>query len=90
MLACFAGWLVIASGPRVTRERFEQIKKGMTREQVIHTVGGPPGNYSRRHTDLPALDLHETWLCDDSYMIVRFADAHAHPGIRRWLGLRMH
>jgi hypothetical protein len=30
VLACFAGWLVMSSGPRVTRKRFEQVKEGMT------------------------------------------------------------
>ena len=45
VLAYFAGWLWMASGPRVTRERFEQVKKGMSREEVIRIVGGPPGDY---------------------------------------------
>src|SRR5262249_10623747 len=35
VLACFAAWLVIVSGPRVTRERFERVKEGMSREEVI-------------------------------------------------------
>jgi hypothetical protein len=43
VLACFAGWLWIADSHRVMRARFEQVKKGMTREEVIRTVGGPPG-----------------------------------------------
>jgi outer membrane protein assembly factor BamE (lipoprotein component of BamABCDE complex) len=43
VLACFVGWLWIASRPRVTRERFGQVKEGMTREEVIRTVGVPTG-----------------------------------------------
>jgi hypothetical protein len=38
VLACFAGWLWVTA-PRVTRERFEQVKKGMSQQQVIRTVG---------------------------------------------------
>jgi hypothetical protein len=86
VLACFAGWLlVIASGPRVTRSRFEQVKKGMSREEVIRTVGGPPGNYSLRGTDSRGLPMpthrsidpkhYENWLCDDGRVLVFFDDA---------------
>jgi hypothetical protein len=46
VLACFAGWLVMSSGPRVTRARLEQVKEGMTREEVLRTVGAPPGDYT--------------------------------------------
>jgi hypothetical protein len=46
VLTCFAGWLWMASGPRVTSARFEQVKKGMSREEVIRSVGGPPGDYT--------------------------------------------
>jgi len=46
LLACLGGRLCIASRPRVTRARFEQVKTGMSREEVIRTVGGVPGDYS--------------------------------------------
>src|SRR5262249_25067880 len=52
VLACFAGWLWIVSGPRVRRAKFEQVKKGMTREEVIGIVGGPPGDYRTGEVEL--------------------------------------
>jgi hypothetical protein len=50
VLTCFAGWLWIASRPRVSLARFEQVKQGMTREEVIRTVGGSPGDYTMEGT----------------------------------------
>jgi hypothetical protein len=70
----------MASGPRVTRERFDQVKKGMSREEVIRTVGGPPGDYSsgkalRADHDFSVdWDDYQTWLCDDGLLGVRFDD----------------
>ena len=96
VLACFAGWLWIASGHRVTRARLDQVKKGMSREEVIRTVGGPPDS---------VLGERQSWLSQDrgSLLIVDFDDAetaaevfvlHSQFGeptlterIRRWLGL---
>jgi hypothetical protein len=79
-LACFGGWLWMASGPRVTRARFEQVKKGMSREEVIHIVGGPPGDYSDGRA-IPLFVLrfyhvkdYEQWLCDDGHLLVLFDD----------------
>src|SRR5262245_31435410 len=68
VLACFAGWLWMVSRPRVTRERFEQVKEGMSREEVIRTVGGPPRGRFK------AFDL-DLWFCDDAHLHVRFDDA---------------
>jgi hypothetical protein len=75
VLACFAGWLV--SRPRVTRERFEQVKEGMSREAVIEMVGGPPGDYSRNHplSLFAYAEAHERWVCDDAELVVHFDDA---------------
>jgi hypothetical protein len=87
VLACFGGWLWIASRPQVTRARFEQVKEGMSWEEVIRTVGGPPGDYSggraRSVRDYigwsSALNMEPTgevysWLCDDAQLLVRFDD----------------
>jgi hypothetical protein len=91
LLACFAGWLWIASRPRVTRERFEQVKRRMSREEVIRTVGGPPGDYtSGRYLIQPdslgcyASVKREAWLCDNGELLVRFddADTAAHVVVR--------
>jgi hypothetical protein len=76
VLVCFAGWMWIATRPRVTRERFEQVKEGMTREEVIRTVGGPPGDYSRR--DDPRLWIfssNERWRSDDGELLIGFDGA---------------
>ena len=79
VLVCFVGWLMIASGPRVTLARLEQVKEGMSREQVIHTAGAPPGDYST--VPIPAVstrgrfDAHyDRWLCDDGALLVTFYD----------------
>jgi hypothetical protein len=73
VLACFAG-LWIASRPRVTRERFEQVKKGMSREEVIRTVGGPPWNYVPGSTDYQPLPYpgQDWWLGVDAWLMVQF------------------
>jgi hypothetical protein len=70
--ACFAGWLWVASHARVTMARFEQVQKGMSREEVIRTVGAPP-------LDLSAHFTHDTahqswWACDDAFLCVDFND----------------
>jgi hypothetical protein len=83
LLVGFAGWLWIASRPRVTRARFEQVHPGMSREEVNRTVGGPPGDYSHgrvvawRLAALRSFDLkvYQQWLCDDGELLVRFDDA---------------
>jgi hypothetical protein len=77
LLTCFAGWLWIASLPRVTRARFEQVKKGMSREEVIRTVGGPPDDYSTGDVvwlSGPAVG-YQRWICDDGELLVYFDGA---------------
>jgi hypothetical protein len=81
VLACFAGWLWIASGPRVTRAKFEQVQKGMSREEVIRTVGGPPGDYSNRHCTnrryfplTATIPGRESWLSYEGHLVVWFDD----------------
>jgi hypothetical protein len=102
VLACFAGWLVMASGARVTTARFHQVEKGMSREEVIRVVGGPPGDYSngRRVSLLAGNQPCENWLSEDGELLVDFDDAgtvtvvrivDTFPSLterlRRWLGL---
>ena len=76
VLACFAGWLLIASHSRSMRARFEQVKEGMTRGEVIRTVGAPAGDYSGRDVILTGWSgrswEHETWVCEDGELLVRF------------------
>jgi hypothetical protein len=78
VLACCAG-LWIVSRPRSMRARFEQVKEGMTREEVIRTVGAPPGHDSNsgyRETPPDVRFEHdlEEWSCDDGLLMVRFDD----------------
>jgi hypothetical protein len=77
VLACFAGWLV--SHPRSMRARFEQVQKGMSRDEVIRTVGGPPANYADlqmiRRTYFEGVGCDACWVGDDAKLIVYFDDA---------------
>jgi hypothetical protein len=103
LLVGFAGWLVLACGPRTMQSRFEKVKKGMTREEVIRTVGGPPGDYADGRISVPNSAIvweYECWTCDEGQMHVLFDDggtvtkmilSDPRPPlterIRRWLGL---
>ncbi|WP_149110576.1 outer membrane protein assembly factor BamE domain-containing protein [Limnoglobus roseus] len=61
---------------RPTQERFEQVKKGMTQEQVVRIVGGLPGDYSNdESTWNPFSDRYQRynmWLIRESQLMVRF------------------
>src|SRR6516164_374230 len=78
VLACFGGWLVMSSSPRVTMARFRRVKEGMSREEVIRTVGAPPGDYTRdgnMYRPLKGLFVgFEEWGCDDGLLLVAFDD----------------
>jgi hypothetical protein len=83
VLACFAGWLVIANRGKMTRARFEQVKKGMSLEEVIRTVGGPPHVVDGHPMSMPGgpvipmpsggFSAH--WFGEDASIIVVFDDA---------------
>jgi hypothetical protein len=100
VLACFGGWLWITSRQRVTRARFEQVKSGMSREEVILMVGSPPDHYWRDGSPIhPAATQQSAWFCGDAELVVDFDDAGSALNvmmvreptlterIRRWLGL---
>jgi hypothetical protein len=84
ILACGVAALIL-SGPRVTREKMEQVKVGTTREEVIATVGGPPGWYSSGNNgdDLVLMPRglgyfeHEQWVCDEGELQVYFHEDRA-------------
>jgi hypothetical protein len=69
-------------GPRPCRSTFELVQEGMTRGEVIATVGGPPGDYSGGLSwwggyGTKFLD-YEGWLEPDAQLMVRFdADGRA-------------
>jgi hypothetical protein len=74
VLACFAGWLWIWTGSRDMRKRFEQVKEGMSREEIIRTVGHPPGDYSGGHSIIGTPSLASNpdliWFTDDAWLVV--------------------
>jgi hypothetical protein len=65
-------------GPRPCRATFEQVREGMTYENVCATVGGPPGVYSSRSrytfvsVPPPAGCRHYEWRADDEVLYVVF------------------
>jgi hypothetical protein len=78
VLACFGGWLWMASGPRVSLLRFERVKEGMSHAEVNGIVGGPPGDYfsDGRVNKFDHDDGHQSWwFGDDAALIVDFNDS---------------
>jgi outer membrane protein assembly factor BamE (lipoprotein component of BamABCDE complex) len=79
VLACFAGWLV--RGQRVSLARLGQVKIGMSREEVIRTIGVPPGDYSNGQRKgaggSPCLEdrAYQSWLYNNAELVVYFDDA---------------
>jgi hypothetical protein len=63
--ACFAGGLVIANARKVTRAQLEQVREGMTREEVTRIVGPPDIN-------TPWVNGFEQWSCADGLLLVDF------------------
>jgi hypothetical protein len=62
VLACFAGWLWMAKA----RPRFELVKKGMTREEVIRTVG----RSSDGRLDTALFSDCDCWVDEDTELLV--------------------
>jgi hypothetical protein len=78
MLACFAGWFLVRR-PHVTRARFEQVKEGMTRKEVIRILGSAPNGVV--HKQVGIADRHDRlldydcWVGDDDHaLLVGFDD----------------
>jgi len=57
----------MARVPHVSKARFERVKEGMSLDEVIRTVGGPPGFYRNGLfvAEPPENRSHE-WLADDA------------------------
>jgi hypothetical protein len=70
-------WWSSSREPAFSRQRFERVEVGMSREQVIATVGGPPGRYS--DATGPPFGVHytdyEDWWSDEGLLMVQF-DEH--------------
>ena len=66
--------------PAVSRERFERLKKGMSREEVEAIIGVPPGTYeTERRISIGTFGLHrgDHWQGDEGIITVTF-DATGH------------
>jgi outer membrane protein assembly factor BamE (lipoprotein component of BamABCDE complex) len=78
-LAAVGAALLRPTGPRPCRATFEQVREGMAREEVVATVGGPPGVYSDRPEWVPFFDqtygMDEKWVAHDSTLRVYFSES---------------
>lgn len=84
LLAFVVVWLVheeVKRSLRPNRDRFARVQRGMSRDQVLDIVGGPPGDYrtdphrfSISHHSLWKLDA-KNWISDDGYLLVTFDDS---------------
>src|SRR6516164_1179591 len=76
LLGLAIGISFISSSQRLTRARLERVEKGMSRQQVIRTVGRPPGDYTSHvcvsFGDKLRLWGYESWLCNDGELLVHF------------------
>jgi hypothetical protein len=65
--------------PAVSRQQCEQLKEGMTRQEVEAVIGGPPGDYTtREYMPLPLgirYCQHEQWVGDEGMIFVYFDQA---------------
>ena len=74
-----AAGVAVAAWPRAPhpcRATFERVREGMTRAEVVATVGGPPGDYSRGQA-IPTYFADKNrnrlvWLAMDGELIVVF------------------
>jgi len=77
IFACLIVVYVVASDSgRITRQKLESVQEGMTLEEVIRTVGQPPGNHANgRCVSMPhglRYWNYESWLCDEGQLLVLF------------------
>jgi len=69
---------LVSDAGKVSRARFERVEKGMSFSQVVHIVGGEPGDY----TSVPCVPLRhgvtlwgsKDWLCDEGGLLIYFDD----------------
>jgi hypothetical protein len=80
-------------GEAINRRNFRRIDKGMTREDVVAILGGPPGDYTRREEAKTCLfrfagddrSADEEWQGDNGTILLRFRNGRV---IRRAYFLR--
>src|SRR5262245_63499924 len=84
MVCGIALWYTLSQahffGPRPCKATFLQVREGMTMEEVIATVGGPPGDYRKSkyvyQTGRTLATAHSGtfWVADDEELILGFDD----------------
>jgi len=83
-------------GPRPCRETFERVRMGMTPEEVVATVGGPPGDYTGGRYVVPLYMVTHwdpppnLWIGEDAAFEVNYIDGKvgylAFHEVSRWRG----
>ena len=71
-------WAMAAAAPpppKPCRATFERVAVGMTREQIVATVGAPEGNYADEGIwyaprSLLRGEVEGSWLCNDCELLV--------------------
>src|SRR5690242_10910657 len=73
-----AGWVYLSDSRTITRQQLERVEKGMTRDQIVSIVGGPPGDYRSDYCiQMPhgiRYSFYDHWLCDEGELLVCFDD----------------
>ena len=77
VLVCFGAWLWMANGRKVTRARFEQVREGMSRKEVIRTVGAAADRLQNIYNSVG----WDSWGCDEAVLFVRFDDTDTAIGV---------
>jgi hypothetical protein len=75
LVAAFTLPMIWPRGPRPCRATFEQVREGKTREEVIATVGGPPGDYTGGRCLDGWTGKGEYWTATDGVLKIAF-DTH--------------
>ena len=65
--------------PRPSLATFNKVRVGMTRDEVIATIGAPPGDYTTRPYSPRLVSYHiaflaERWRCNEAECFVVFDD----------------
>ena len=79
----------LARKPRVSRATMELVRVGMARDEVIATVGRPPGDYSAGVLREPrglgdTAAVTECWVCDEGELIVRYDGSGRAKHVEIW------
>lgn len=88
--ACFAvlgAWLVAcltSQGDRISRESYNEIKAGMTEQEVEGLLGGPAGDYTNGRCHVPYIG-NACSLCDEESYFAEIAEIRES---RDWTGCK--